>query len=115
MAATVALKRHLDYTTILGMPKLAVFCCMLFGITKANAGAVQGVVADSSGAPLPSAAVELSNPLAGFSRRTSPRTAGAFVFRNFPGRAYQLSISLRALETHSCSLAVRASGPSALR
>ena len=52
MAATAASKRHVDYITVLDLPKSALFCCMLFGITAADAGALQGVVADSSRAPL---------------------------------------------------------------
>jgi len=40
-----------------------------------GAGTIKGIVADITDAPMPSAAVELSNPVTGFSRII--RTAGA--------------------------------------
>ena len=93
------------------MPKLALFCYVLLGIAAADAGVLQGVVTDSTGATLPSAAVELSNPLTGFSRKVLTGADGAFVIHNLPGGAYRLSISLSGFEAHSSELAVRAAVP----
>src|SRR5947207_5075876 len=111
MAATVALECHGHYTIVLGMPKLALLCYMLLGIAEAAAGSLQGVVTDSTGAALASAVVELSNPLTGFSRKTSTGADGAFVIHNLPLGAYRLSISLSGFETHSTELAVRTAVP----
>src|SRR5437667_12722566 len=111
MAATVALGCRTHYTRVLGMPKLALLCYVLLGIAAADARVLQGVVTDSTGATLPSAAVELSNPLTGFSRKAWTGADGAFVIHNLPGGAYRLSISISGFETHSSELAVRTAVP----
>src|SRR6266700_3538103 len=76
---------------VLGMPKFwglafsLVPCLLLFvgsaGVSAqplGGAGTLKGSVRDASGAPAPSAEVELSNPIAGYSRRSRTGPDGAF-------------------------------------
>src|SRR5512139_3902569 len=58
------------------------------------AGTVQGTVTDPSGAVVPGATVELSNPVTQFSRTEQTDSAGQFVFRNLPPNPYRVVVTL---------------------
>jgi len=63
-----------------------------------GAGTLRGIVSDPAGAPIPSALVELSNPVTGFSRQTQTAPNGAFAINNIPRNRYRLRVSLNGFE-----------------
>ena len=87
-------------------PALAVaLCWLIWGPVAANgqslggAGTLRGMVRDATGAPVPEAAVELSNPVRDFSRRTKTATDGTFAINGIPAGAYGLQVSLAGFQT----------------
>ena len=58
-----------------------------------TAGTIEGVVADPSGALIPSAAVSIENRVTGYKRTTSSDANGAFRFENIPPNSYLLSVA----------------------
>ena len=94
----------------LGFPLLWV---LVFGGAEAagqslgGAGTLKGIVMDSTAATLPSARVELSNPVSGFSRRTLAGPDGVFVIHNIPPNSYRLRISFSGFEPYDNELAIR--------
>src|ERR1700726_673918 len=58
-----------------------------------NSGSIDGVVKDQSGASVPNAKVEISNPVTGFRRETSTDSDGAFHFSNIPFNPYHLTVA----------------------
>lgn len=97
------------------MAKLAIL--ILLGLSEASAqslggaGTLKGTVRDAADAPAPSAAVELTNPITGFSLRTKTGPDGAFAIAGIPPNTYRLRVSLDGFETHSADIAVRAAVP----
>jgi hypothetical protein len=100
------------------MAKLVAVCFVaflpiLFSLTEAaaqslgGAGTLSGTVRDPSDAPVPSAAVELSNPVSGFSARTRTGPAGTFLINNIPQNNYRLRVSRTGFDMHSADVAVR--------
>jgi len=76
---------------------IAVVCAVL-GTISANAqstgnSVVSGTVLDPSGAVVVGAAVEMRNPVSGFSRSTTTDTAGRFSFPNVPFNPYHLTVA----------------------
>lgn len=76
-----------------------------------GAGTLRGTVRDAADAPAPSAAVELTNPVTGFSLRTKTGPDGAFAIARIPPNSYRLRVSLAGFETHSAEIDVRAAVP----
>lgn len=72
---------------------------------------IQAVVKDSSGAPLPSATVTLSNGLTGFLRETRTAANGAFSVLNIPPSSYRLAISLPGFQTYEAEVHVESAIP----
>ena len=100
------------------MAKLVAVCFLaflpiLFSLTEAaaqslgGAGTLSGTVRDPSDAPVPSATVELSNPVSGFSARTRTGPAGTFLINNIPQNNYRLRVSRTGFDMHSADVAVR--------
>jgi len=76
-----------------------------------GAGTVQGTVVDPSGAVVPGATVELSNPVTQFSRPAETDSAGQFVFRNLPPSPYHLTVTLMGFQPLSRDVTVRTAVP----
>src|SRR5438128_8600088 len=73
------------------MPKyINVLLLLLFRLADApaqslgNAGTLEGGLRDASGAPVPFAGVELSNPMSGYSQKIRTGPDGAFVINGIP-------------------------------
>lgn len=64
-----------------------------FGAQGGNAGAVQGTVADPSGAVIPNATVRLHNDRSGLDRTVTSDAQGQFSFPNLPFNTYHVSVS----------------------
>ena len=57
-----------------------------------NSGSIEGVVKDQSGASVPGAKVEISNPVSSFHRETTTDADGSFRFTNVPFNPYHLVV-----------------------
>src|SRR6202043_1167727 len=55
-----------------------------------SGGNIEGVLKDPSGAVLPGATVEISNPVSGYRRETVTGLGGGFLFTNFPFNPYPI-------------------------
>src|SRR4029077_6258862 len=58
-----------------------------------NSGSIDGVVKDPSGATVPNAKVEISNPVTGYHRETATDSDGIFHFSNIPFNPYHLTVA----------------------
>jgi hypothetical protein len=68
------------------------FAQAILAQTAGNTGEISGVVRDPSAAAVANAAVTLTNPETGFSRRTSTDQSGAFRFPVLPPAAYDIRV-----------------------
>jgi outer membrane cobalamin receptor len=90
---------------------------LLFGFAPASAqslggaGTVRGTVRDASGAPIPSAAVSLSNPITGYALHAETGPGGAFAINRIPPNTYRLRIALTGFQEHAQDLAIRTGVP----
>jgi len=90
---------------------LLVFSIDACAQTMGGAGTIQGTVLDSTGAVVPGAKVEISNPVTGFSRSTVSDAAGSFLFRNVPENPYHLSAQAPGFAPMAQDVDVRSSVP----
>jgi Carboxypeptidase regulatory-like domain len=72
-----------------------------------NSGAIEGVVKDPSGASVPNAKVEISNPVSGFHRETTTDTDGSFRVTNVPFNPYHLIVNATGFNSYSQDVDVR--------
>ena len=68
---------------------------------------VTGTVVDPTGAVVPSAAVELRNPVSGYDRTTTTDGAGKFTFSNVSFNPYHLSVSGPGFDPYAQDIDVR--------
>jgi hypothetical protein len=66
----------------------------------ANAGVVQGVVKDPSGAVIPGATVTIYNPVSHLERTASTDASGSFTFTNIPFNPYHLTVNAPGFAPH---------------
>src|ERR1700680_120397 len=101
------------------MPK-AVCCLYLLvfsGLTDAaaqslgGAGTLRGNVRDPANAPVPSAIVDLSNPVTSSSLQTRTALDGTFVINNIPPNIYNLRVSVDGFQPYSANIAIRTGVP----
>src|ERR1700740_2206550 len=76
-----------------------------------NSGSVEGVVKDPSGAAIPSARVETTNPVSGFHRETTTDTDGSFRFTNVPFNPYHLTVTVTGFNSYAQDVDVRSTVP----
>src|SRR5580658_5815211 len=79
--------------------------------TSANSGTVRGSVLDPSGASIKGAAVEIQNPVSGFSKKTQTDAAGNFEVDNVPFNSYHLKATAPGFQTGEQDVDVRSSVP----
>jgi hypothetical protein len=87
---TEAMKR------VLAVCGLSLLCSGISGFAQSssgNSGMVRGSVLDPSGAAIVGAAVDIRNPVSGYSRSTVTDNQGKFQFDNLPYNPYHLSSS----------------------
>ena len=78
-----------------------------FAQTSLTTGALEGVVADTSGARVPGAAVAIRDPATHFSREESTDAEGLFRFSALPPSTYQVQVGHPGLATyHHAGVAV---------
>ena len=72
-----------------------------------SSGTVEGVVKDPSGAVVPSAAVEIHNPVSHFDRSTTTDQEGKFRFTNVPFNPYHLTVTASGFAPYTEDVDVR--------
>lgn len=81
---------------------------------SSNSGLIEGIVKDPSGAVVPGAKVEISNPVSGLHRETTTGTIGEFRFANLPFNPYHVVITAKSFAPYVQDVEVRSSVPIAL-
>src|SRR6267142_2978405 len=81
---------------------------------SSNSGLIEGVVKDPTGAVVPGAKVEVSNPVSGFHRETSAGNVGEFRFANVPFASYHLVVTAPGFAPYVGDVNVRSSVPVSL-
>jgi hypothetical protein len=76
-----------------------------------NSGSIDGVVKDQSGATVPNAKVEISNPVTGFHRETTTDSDGNFHFSNIPFNPYHLAVTAGGFASSAQDVDVRSTVP----
>ena len=109
MAATIGMMRP----SRLSAPVLLIllFAASSSAQVSAGAGTVQGVVTDPSGAVIPAATADLTNPVSGYKRSTTTDENGAFVFRNVPPNPYHLEVTASGFTNAARDVEVRSTVP----
>jgi Carboxypeptidase regulatory-like domain len=80
-------------------------------VAQSASGSIQGVIKDPSGAVVPGAKVEISNPVSGFERRTTTSGTGEFSFSNVPFNPYHLVAKGERFATYAKDVEVRSIVP----
>jgi hypothetical protein len=81
------------------------------GQSLGGAGTLKGTVRDASDAPVPSAPVELSNPVTGYSAKTRTGPDGMFVLSGIPAATYRLHVTFAGFQPHSSDITIRSAVP----
>jgi hypothetical protein len=76
-----------------------------------NAGTVEGVVKDSTGAVVPGAQATLKNVISGYSRTVTSGTDGTFRLTNIPANSYHLEVQAKGFTPSESDVAIRNSVP----
>ena len=76
-----------------------------------GAGTLRGTVRDASGAPIPSAGVELSNRITGYSLAAQTGPEGTFAINRIPPNTYRLLVRAAGFQEHGEDLRIRTGVP----
>jgi hypothetical protein len=100
-----------------GIPGIAVFVLQFLFVLAAaggqssSSGSIEGTVKDQSGAVVPNATVEISNPVSGYSRTTTSGADGSFRFSNVPFNPYHMTVTAQGFTPSAQDVTVRSSVP----
>ena len=78
-------------TALLHVPAIVLAASGTVAIAQGNAGSIAGTVTDPSGAVVPGATVEITNPVSGYTRSATTDAAGQYHFFNVPFNPYRLN------------------------
>jgi Carboxypeptidase regulatory-like domain len=101
--------RHLRIYTVLVLGFL--FLAPSSWAQLGNAGSIEGMVKDPSGAAVANATVEVSNAVTGFQRQSTTGTDGSFRFTNVPFNPYHLVVTAIGFSPYTQDVDVRSSVP----
>lgn len=76
-----------------------------------TSGSVQGQVTDPTGAVVPGATIEVSNPVSGYHQTTQTDTTGRYSFANIPFNNYHVTATRAGFSSTSKDINVRTSVP----
>jgi hypothetical protein len=100
------------------MPHAASYVFAVIGLTASlnaqslgNAGTIEGVVVDQTGAAVPAAQVHLSNAVTGYSQNATTGTDGSFRLLNIPPNPYHLDVTAPGFGVFSQDVTIRNSLP----
>ena len=85
---------------------------MIASAQLGNSGSIDGVVKDPSGGVITNATVEITNPVSGFTRKTTTGSDGSFRFTNVPFNPYHLTITVAGFASFTQDVDVRSTVPS---
>jgi len=98
---------------------LAILClalCVISGSAQTTgSSSLSGVVSDPTGAVVPSATVEIHNPVSQFDRSTTTDSAGRFSFPNIPFNPYHLSVTVTGFAPYVADVDVKSAVPLSLK
>src|SRR6185295_7964455 len=80
---------------------------LLHGQSLGNAGTIEGMVTDPSGAVVATAKVDLQNRITGYKRTATTDTNGALRFPNVPLNSYHLEVDAAGFNKAQQDVAVR--------
>jgi len=80
-----------------------------------NAGSINGNVKDATGAAIAGAAVEITNPVSGYTRYATSGSDGSFKFENVPFNPYHLVVTSKGFASYTEDVDVRSSVPITLQ
>ena len=87
------------------------FAAQLASAQSGNAGSISGTVTDPSGALLPNASVEITNPVSQYSRTANTDKTGRFNFSNIPFNSYHFTVTAPGFSANVRDVDVRSSVP----
>ncbi len=94
------------------LPLLFVFLLTIVSAHAQSAsGGISGSVTDPTGAVIPGATVQISNPVSGFSRTATTDSKGQFQFFNVPFSPYRLTVTAQGFSPANQSVAVNTAVP----
>jgi hypothetical protein len=85
-----------------------------FAAGLGNAGMIQGLVSDPSGAVIPGATVTIYNPVSHFEHTTSTDASGNFTFTNVPFNPYHLTVRAAGFAPYVQDVSVNSAVPVSL-
>ena len=101
------------------VPLLAAYACLVSGIgaqtATGTAGAVQGMVLDSSEAAIVGATVKIENPVSHYSRTVVTDSEGKFAYDNIPFNNYHLTVTAPGFQSARQDANVRTPVPVELK
>ena len=80
-----------------------------------NSGTIEGKVKDATGGAIGGAAVEVTNPVSGYTRYASTGADGSFKFPNVPFNPYHLVVKAKGFANHIEDVDLRSSVPVTLQ
>lgn len=88
---------------------------MVFAAAGGNSAAIEGTIADPTGAVVPGATVQIQNPVSQYNRTATTDGEGHFSFPNVPPNNYHLTAVLPGFVSYMQDVEVRSSVPIALK
>src|ERR1041384_3858701 len=87
------------------------FTTLGFAQSLGNAGTIQGMVLDSSGAAVPKATVWIHNTVTGHTQSTTSGSDGSFRIANIPPNPYHLEVTAAQFSTFTQDIDIRNAVP----
>src|SRR5690349_790040 len=84
---------HMTAASVIVLSLAFLLCAAPSRAQLGNAGSIEGTVKDQSGASIPGAKVEITNPVSGFHREAITDSDGAFRFVNVPFNPYHMVVT----------------------
>jgi len=106
-----------SYKKSLSATFLITFCLVVGAIARAQSGnssSITGTVLDPSGAVVVNAAVEVHNPVSGYSRSAITDSAGKFTIPNVPFNPYHVTVTGQGFAPYAQDVDVKSSVPISL-
>jgi len=70
-------------------------------VGQSSSGTITGTVTDATGAVIPGASVEISNPVSGYTRDAVADSSGQFRFVNIPFNPYRVTVKFAGFQNYS--------------
>jgi len=93
-------KSHFLPIAALGLSLMAAFAAGA-APAQSTSGSIAGTVADATGAVIPGASVEISNPVSGYTRTATADASGQFRFVNIPFNPYRVTVKFAGFQSYS--------------